>query len=189
MITKRNIILFVSILIFVGINFFGTDILINTKIKTIESLEDEHKEENERYITAQILSKKLENVYRIFKNNLALNKKDKINEEASMVFLKELTDIVEKYEINLVQIIPGKKNTKGIYTKIPYVIELECDYEKFGNFIVELEKNKRLIMIDNIYLKNEIEKIKIDNKEDTSYLDQKIEMHIHTISLNKSKKL
>jgi len=189
MITKRNIILFISILIFAGINFFGTDIFIDSKVEIIKSLEDKHKEENEKYITAQILSKKLENVYRIFKNNLAINKKDKINEEASMVFLKELTDIIERFEINLVQIIPGKKTTKGIYTKIPYSIELECDYEKFGNFIIELEKNKRLIMIDNIYLKNEIEKIKIDDRDDTDYLDQKIEMQIHTISLNKSKTL
>ena len=42
-------------------------------------------------------------------------------------------------------------------------------------------------MINNIYLKNENEKIKLDNRDDTSYLDQKIEMHIHTITLNKSK--
>ena len=87
------------------------------------------------------------------------------------------------------QIIPGKKIKKGIYIKIPYTIELECDYEKFGNFIVELEKNERLIMIDDIYLRNEIEKLKMDNKDDTSYLNQKIEMQIHTVSLNKAKQL
>ena len=189
MITKRNIILFVSTLIFAGINFFGTSILIDSKITTIKTLENKHKEENEKYITAQILSQKLDNVYRIFENNLAFNKKDKLNEEASMIFLKELTDIIERHEIDLVQIIPGKKIKKGVYIKIPYTIELECDYEKFGNFIVELEKNKRLIMIDDIYLKNEIEKIKIDNQDDTSYLNQKIEMRIHTVSLNKAKQL
>ena len=44
-------------------------------------------------------------------------------------------------------------------------------------------------MIDDIYLRNEVEKLKMDNNDDTSYLNQKIEMHIHTISLNKSKKL
>ena len=169
MIMKRNIILFVSILIFAGINFFGTDILINSKIKTIGSLEDEHKEENEKYITAQILSKKLENVYRIFKNNLALNKKDKLNEEASMVFLKELTDIVERYEINLVQIIPGKKSKKGIYTKIPYIIELECDYDKFGNFIVELEKNERIDKNLLKYLTVKVKKFDLD----TNYFEVK----------------
>ena len=189
MIIRRNIILFVSTLLFAGINFFGTSFLIDTKMLTIKSLEEKHKEENERYITAQILSQKLDHVYKVFENNLAFNKKDKLNEEASMVFLKELTDIIEKYEIDLVQIIPGKKIKKGVYIKVPYTIELECDYEKFGNFIVELEKNKRLIMIDDIYLKNQIEKIKMDNKDDTSYLNQNIEMKIHTVSLNKYKKL
>ena len=62
MITKRNIILFVSTLIFAGINFFGTSILIDSKIATIKTLENKHKEENEKYITAQILSQKLDNV-------------------------------------------------------------------------------------------------------------------------------
>ena len=189
MIIKRNIILFASTLVFAGINFFGTAILIDSKISEIKTLENKHKEENEKYITAQILSQKLDHVYRVFENNLALNKKDKLNEEASMIFLKELTDIIEKHEIDLVQIIPEKKIKKGIYIKIPYTIELECDYDKFGNFIVELEKNERLIMIDDIYLRNEIEKLKMDNKEDTGYLNQKIEMQIHTVSLNKAKKL
>ena len=36
-------------------------------------------------------------------------------------------------------------------------------------------------MIDDIYLKNEIEKIKIDDKDDTSYLNQKIEMQIQNL--------
>ena len=189
MITKRNIILFVATLLFAGINFFGTNLFIDSNISTIKNLEEKHKEENEKYITAQILSQKFEHVYSIFENNLVFTKNDKLNEEASMEFLKELTDIFEKYEINLIQIIPGKKIKKGIYTNVPYTIELLCDYEKFGNFIIELEKYKRIFMIDDIYLKNEIEKMKIDDRDDTSYLNQKIEMRIHTVSLNKANQL
>ena len=151
---KRNIILLSITVAFILLITMLRSFVYDNKYDNIVDLEDEQKIANEKYITAQILSQKLDHVYRIFKNNLALNKKDKLNEEASMVFLKELTDIFEKYEINLIQIIPGKKIKKGIYTNVPYTIELECDYEKFGNFIIELEKYKRLIMIDDIYLRN-----------------------------------
>ena len=70
MITKRNIILFVATLLFAGINFFGTNLFIDSKVSTIKHLEEKHKEENEKYITAQILSQKFEHVYSIFTNNL-----------------------------------------------------------------------------------------------------------------------
>ena len=124
-----------------------------------------------------------------------ISPKFRIWKEDHLILFKLLTYFyrdkvnAEKHKIDLVQIIPGKKIKKGVYIKIPYTIELECDYEKFGNFIVELEKNKRLIMIDDIYLRNEIEKMKIDNRDDTSYLNQKIEMRIHTVSLNKANQL
>ena len=59
----------------------------------------------------------------------------------------------------------------------------------FGNFIIELEKYKRLIMIDDIYVRNDDERIKIDDPDNRSYLDQKIEMEIHTISINKAKNI
>jgi len=186
MIVKRNIIIFVSTLIFIIINYLITTIIITNKTATIKNLENKHKEENEKYITAQILSQKLEQVYTIFENNLAFSKKDKLNKEASMEFLKELTDIIESYDIDLIQIIPGKKTKKGIFSNIPYTLELKCDFEKFGKFIVALEKNNRIIIIDNIYIKNQVERMKLNDENDLSFLDQKIEMQIHTVSLNKS---
>ena len=38
MITKRNITLFVAILLFAGINFFGTNLFVDSKISTIKNL-------------------------------------------------------------------------------------------------------------------------------------------------------
>ena len=159
MITKRNIILLTLTALFIGLNFMFLNFFIEGKIKTIKKLETAHKDVNEKYITAQILSQKLDHVYNIFENNLAFKNNDKLNEEANMEFLKSITDIMETNEIKLSQIIPGKKEKKGSLIYIPYVLEFECDYNKLGNLIVALEGNDRYIFIENITLRNGIQKM------------------------------
>ena len=186
MINKRSIILLAVTTIFIIINLLGTSMLIDTKTSEIRELEIEHKSINEKYITAQILSQKLSHVYNVFENNLSFKKSDKINEEASIVFMKEITDMMHKYGITLKQLIPGRKFKKGVFTNVPYTIEIECDYEKLGNFIVELEKNNRIIEIDNIYLKNDYESVKLNNDDDYTFLNQTIEIKLHTVSINKA---
>tara|TARA_B100000029_G_scaffold479302_1_gene526242 strand:+ start:111 stop:677 length:567 start_codon:yes stop_codon:yes gene_type:complete len=187
MIFKRNIMLLSITTIFIILNVVLTNLLISSKMDLILELENNHNVVNERYITAQILSQKLDEVYNIFENNLALSKKDKLNEEASMEFLKEITDLMAKNDIDLKQIIPGKKVKKGALVKIPYTLQLECDFEKLGRLVVALENNDRIIFIDDIYLKNNTEKMKLINSNDMSFLNQSIEMKIHALSINKAK--
>ena len=189
MILKRNIILLSACIIYVIINYSLSSMIFEKKIKSIGELELEHKDVNEKYITAQILSRSLEKVYTIFENNLSTSDKDEKNKEASMVFLKELTDIMERLNINLDQIIPGKKEKKGKIIKIPYQLQFKCDYEKLGEFVTELEKNDRIILIDQIILKNDIEKTRGNNSNQKEILDQDIELKIYTVTLNKSKTL
>ena len=184
MIFKGNIILFSIFIMYIIINMFLSG-LFNTKLDEIKNLETKHKDVNEKYITAQILSQSLEKVYTIFENNLSGNKKDEKNKEASMVFLKELTDILESLNIKLDQIVPGKKEKKGKTIKIPYQLQFRCDYEKLGEFVTALEKNDRIILIDQLILKNDIEKTRSNNNKDV--LEQDIEMKIYTVTLNKSK--
>ena len=159
MIIKRNIILFVLTILFIFSHIFFTNTIVD-KNSQILDLELKHKEANEKYITAQILSRQLEQVYNVFENNLALTKKDDLNKEASMEFLKELTDVMEKIDIKINQIIPGKKQKKGILINIPYVLQFECDFEKLGKLVVLLENNDRIITIDNIVMKNESERLR-----------------------------
>lgn len=188
MILKRNIALVVIGFIYIGLNMSLHSILFDTKIKEIKELEAKQKSVNETYITAQILSRSLDKVYTIFENNLALNKNSEINKEASMVFLKDLTDIIEKHEIKLDQILPGKKTKKGLITKVPYQLQFKCDYEKLGQFIVELENNNRIILIDELVINNDVDKAKRSN-DDKSILDFNVEMKIHTTSINKAVKI
>ena len=189
MILKRNIALLSICLIYLVLNFSLTSVLFENKIDEISRLESEHKDVNEKYITAQILSQSLEKVYTIFENNLSTGKKDEKNKEASMVFLKELTDIMERLNINLDQIIPGRKEKKGKILKIPYQLQFKCDYEKLGEFVTELEKNNRIILIEQINLKNDIEKTRGKQNNQKDILEQDIEMKLYTVTLNKSKTL
>ena len=61
-----------------------------------------------------------------------------------------------------------------------------CDYEKLGEFINEIESSDRIILINELTIKNNIEKIK-SNKKDQNISDQEIEIEIQTVTINKSK--
>ena len=63
---------------------------------------------------------------------------------------------------------------------------MSCDYEKFGKFIAELEKDSRLINIDEFRLFNKVEKAS-SKRSIEALLNNKIELTISTITLNKSK--
>ena len=189
MILKRNIILITICLLYIIVNMTLSSYLFNNKTKEIQKLEIQHKDVNEKFITAQILSQSLEKVYTIFENNLSNNKKDEKNKEASMVFLKELTDILERLNIELEQIVPGKKEKKGSIIKIPYQLQFKCDYEKLGDFVTEPEKNNRIILIDQLIIKNDIEKTRGKGSNQKEILDQNIEMKVYTVTLNKTKVL
>ena len=187
MILKRSFILVGIFTLYFILSSSIVNFVINDKKDIIYNLESEHQSTNEKYIAAQILSKSLENVYNIFENNLSLSSKDDINKESSMDFLKYVTDLLEKYNIKLNQIIPGKKIKKSSITYIPYKLQFVCDYEKFGQFLNEIESSDRLILIDEFLIKNNIEKIKSNKDQDISNLD--IELTLETITINKSKTL
>ena len=93
---------------------------------------------------------------------------------------------MDKIAIKLINISPDDKEKVGKYTYIPYEIELKCDYESFGKFITELEKHSRLINIDEFRLFNKIEKAS-SKKNRKALLENRVEMRISTITLNKTK--
>jgi len=185
MILKRSLMLIGICIVYFILSTSISNFILNNKKETIYGLESDHQSVNEKFITAQILSQSLENVYNILENNLSFSSKDEINKESSMEFLKYITDLMEKYNIKLNQIIPGKKMKKSSITYIPYKLQFICDYEKFGQFLNEIESSDRLILIDDFLVKNNIEKIKSNKDQDISNLE--IEMTIETVTIKKSK--
>ena len=185
---NRNSILVLFAILFMFANSMLYSYLYDKKYDLILDLEQEQKIVNEKFITAQILSEKLNSVYQLFEINLATDSNDKKNTEANMLFLEDLTDVLEKLEIKLLQIEPGSKNKKGSTTYIPYSMEIKCDYEQFGKFITQLEGNNRIISVEEIQIRNGVEKIRgaVDDLSEVN--DIITNLSINTITLNKAKK-
>ena len=184
---NRNTILVLFAVLFIFANSMLYSYLYDGKYELIKELEQEQKIVNEKFITAQILSEKLNSVYQLFESNLAINSNDTKNKEANMIFLKELTDVLDKLDIKLLQIEPGSKNKKGVTTYIPYSMEIKCDYEQFGKFITALEGNNRLISVEEIQIRNGVEKIRGAVDDISEINDIITNLSINTITLNKKK--
>ena len=181
---KRNYIL-ISILIFSTILFWvEMNFIFGSKNDTILDLKGEQKNVNEKLISTRIIAGGLDRVYTLFEKNLAANRNDSMNEEASIDFLDDLTDIMDKNEIKLINIKPKSKVKRGKYTYIPYDLEIKCSYDRFAKFVSDLEKNGRLINVDGFRYFNKMDKVSSKKSLD-SILENKIEIKISTITLNK----
>ena len=181
----RNIILISTTAIFLIIFMVTKAFFFSGKSDEIPDLQHQQKKINEKYITAQILSQDLKHVYSLFEHNLALKKNDLKNQEASIDFLKELTELTNELDIVTNKIHPKPKQKSGKHTLIPYNLEIRCDYEKLGKFLSELENNERLIIVNDFIFDNSLERV--TNQGMLEKLpDQDIEMTISTVTLNKA---
>ena len=183
---KRNIILF-GVLIVLTISYWlSASFFIGNKPFEIKVLEQEETELNENLISAQILASKLDRVYTLFQENLALSQQDSLAEDASLPFLNSLTDILDDLNIQLLGIKPKDRESKGEYYKSPYVITIECSYEQFGKFLAEIERSPRLITLNEYEVKNGVERVKTNISEE-DLIEQVFELNLATITLVKSR--
>ena len=183
---QRNIILASIAIIFLISIWLGELFSYSSKPDRIDDLESEQKKVNEKFITAQILSQSLDRVYEVFKQNLNINRKLNKSHE-KMPFLNDLTDILHKLNIkDPLNMRPLSNDNRKTYTVSSYYLEIECSYEKLGKFIAELEKNDRLIEINEFEIVNGYERVTSLNSMD-KLPDQLIKLELATISLNKTK--
>ena len=183
---KRNTILFGSLVLLTLIYWVSSSIMIADKPFQITLLEDEETELNENLISAQILASRLDRVFTLFQENLALSKVDSLADDANLPFLNNLTDILDDLDITLLGIKPKPREDKRTYLKAPYIITLDCTFEQFGKFLSEIERSPRLITVDEFEVKNGIERIKA-NTEEEKLIDQEFVVNLSTITLVKSK--
>ena len=183
---KRNISLLSVFLIFLLGSYFQHE-LMDKKLEKLSDLKAEQKKVNERFISADLLSKNLNRVLDLFNKNLALTIGDSKNDEASMPFLDNLTDLFVSLGIEVLDIKPVSKEKRGSKnTYIPYKLELMCTFQEFANLVNDLERNERLIVIDEFQFFNNIEKL--SRKQDPeSIMNHKVELIISTVTLNKTR--
>ena len=183
---KRNIILFMAIVILSSSYWIATIFVISDKPIQISVLEDEQAELNENLISAQILASQLDRVFTLFQENLALSQMDSLAEDASLPFLKNLTDILDDLNIELLNIDPRERVKKIGYFKAPYFLTIKCTFEEFGQFLSEIERSPRLITIDEYEVKNGIERIR-SNATENDLIYQEFTINLSTITLVKTK--
>ena len=115
-----------------------------------------------------------------------MSQADSLADDASLPFLNGLTDILNSLDIELLAIKPRDRNKKGNYFKAPYIITIQCTYKQFGEFLAEMERSPRLIIIDEFEVKNGYERIKLRTDEEELRL-QEFMVNLSTITLVKSK--
>ena len=183
---KRNIVLFSTLIILTVSYWTTTTFLIGEKPLEISILEIEQEELNENLISAQILASQLDRVFTLFQENLALSQMDSLADDASLPFLKNLTDMMDELDIELLNIKPKDRIRVGEYFKSPYMLTLKCTFEEFGKFLAEIERSPRLITIDEYEVKNGVERIR-SNASENDLMLQEFVMNLSTITLVKSK--
>ncbi len=190
---KRNIILFSITILFILISMLLRTFMYGNKYEDIVDLEDIQQDKNEKYITAQILSGDLVNVYTLFEKNLKTkSSKDKDVEERE--FREELGSIFNS--VGLEWPIPvfqpsnknqkkKKKKSKGNYLYNQYYLEFQCDYIEFGKLITAMEANKRLIKILEFTYDNSRENVTGKLGNDDALPPARVTMEIASITLKK----
>lgn len=183
---KRNGLLTLILVALTILFWMEQDWLIGEKPLELKALEMEQSELNEQLISAQILANKLSQVYMLLDENLALSKMDSLADDASIPFLKNLTETLNRLEIKLMNVKPKPREEKNEYLRSPYEITVQCTYEKLGKFMAELERSPRLVTISEFHIKNGIEQIKRTATEE-DLMEQIVDIHIATLTLVKSK--
>ena len=183
---KRNIILSSIFLIFVIGSYFQHG-LMEKKLDELLDLKTEQKKVNEKFISADLLSKNLNKVLELFNENLALTPGDSKNDEASVPFLDDLTDLFVSLGIDVLDIKPISKEKRGSKnTYIPYKLELMCTFQEFANLVNDLEKNDRLIVIDEFRFFSNAQKLS-KKKDPESVMNHKVYLRISAVTLNKAR--
>lgn len=177
--------LFLSTLVLAGIFYYELNWVYRDKPADIRYLDRQISKWNERLITAQILASKLEHVYSLFENNLALSARDTLVAEASMPFLNWLTNTFNKLDIKLISIRPKPPQRFGRHYETPYEFEIECNFKQLGKLMTIFEQSPRLIAVHEFNVKNGIQRLK--NTRDIRLLQKhRVEMKIATLTLIKS---
>ena len=143
--------IFLTLTFWVSIKFF-----IGDKPLSLKQLELKQTELNEQYISAKILAEKLDQVYTLFSENLALSVADSLVDDSSLPFLKSLTDMMTNYDIIIKKIKPRPREKVDNYYSSPYEMTVKCSFENLGKFLAEMEKPPRLIVINELSIKNNI---------------------------------
>jgi Tfp pilus assembly protein PilO len=130
---------------------------VASKPGKIRALHQEIQALQERLITAQITTQELVQVQTLIKKNLAYSASDSLAQGASVTFLNDLTQVLDKLNIELLALEPQETVSRAGYVETPYKMEIICSFENFAKLLNKMEKSPRLITVREFEVKNSIE--------------------------------
>jgi Tfp pilus assembly protein PilO len=193
---KKNLILAAILLVYAaGFWFYYTEVIEPQPARLVE-LKDELAQKTRQYLSAQIISKNLENVNELIENNLVDNLSDSLAQASSLPFLNYLTGVMDDLGILLVSMKPSSvmkwdQDKQGRladheYIEIPYDMSIIASYKQLGQFLEKLEKSPRLIKVARIQVLNPID-FSYYHGEISGRPDQhRVNLIIHTMTILKA---
>jgi len=200
---KKNLIMSVFLLVYVIAFWLFYQNVIAKQPGQIESLQDQIAEKKRQLLSAQIISRDLQNVNELINNNMVNSLSDSLARPADMGFLKYLTGLMDNLGIVLVSVKPmgivrsaaaadslavedemsGKRSE---YIQTPYSLVIIASYTQFGQFLQELEKSARLIRVTRFQLENPIELTYYDQDVIGKPEQHRINLDIETLTVLKA---
>ena len=135
----------------------------------------------------QIIDKELDGVVGLLNHNLALTSKDSKIDENNTDFRSRLSKILRDLKIESGGISQGGQYEKSGITYMPYTLDIHCTFEDFANLINALEKNERIIIVDEFKFSSNVKNISKKKKDPESIMRHKVQLDISTATLNSKK--
>ncbi len=184
---KRNLILLIILLLFGGSAWSYFNWVYADYPQRIRQYDRTIQLRDEKLISAQIIHQQLDLVANLIEKNLAVSKSDSLAEDASLPFLKYITEILAELEIKLIKLEPGKKSARLDYVRTPYTLTIDASYKKLGSFINRLEKSERLITVEQFEVDNAIRKSGARTERDADLSSHILALRISTLTLIKQR--
>lgn len=183
---QRLIIGFLAVLLFLGWHYYLFMVAVPGMPEELRRLDKHLRVEQEKLNSAQILNSNLDRVATLIHRNLAASTKDSLATDASLPFMNEMINLTRQLDIELTGLEAGKRKNEKHFTRTPYTLNVRTTYKKFGELVTILEKSDRLVNIDGMRIRNDMNMLtRARNLEDLEKHDFSI--HLHTLTLIKSK--
>ncbi|OQX92906.1 MAG: hypothetical protein B6D58_00565 [candidate division Zixibacteria bacterium 4484_95] len=193
---KKNLILSGLLVVYILGFWIYYKNVIEPQPTEIAELEMKLAEKKRQLLSAQIISKNLQNVNELIQCNLVEDLSDSLAESASIPFLKYLTSLMDELDIVLVSMQPmevlqqrnlaEEQLIEQDYIEIPYSMTILASYKQFGKFLERLEKYPQLIKVARIQLENSLDAAIYEGQIVGKPDQHRINLEIHTMTILKA---
>lgn len=193
---KKNLILSGLLVAYIlGFWIYYKDV-IEPQPTVIVELQMKLSEKKRQLLSAQIISKNLQNVNDLIQYNLVEDLSDSLAKSASIPFLKYLTRIMDQLDIILISMQPmeilqqqnvgEKRLIEQDYIEIPYSMTVLASYKQLGKFLERLEKYPQLIKVARIQLENSLDATVYEGQIVGKPDQHRVNLAIHTMTILKA---